>query len=242
MLAAIIFYLTTALGVFIVMRAIGIAFEGNARRVAWLALGIWLGVTGALAHMDVLTPSGKGPPPVPLMATAAIIAGCVLALAVPGRRLAQRVSPAWVVAFQAFRVPVEMFLWLATAGGLAPPLMSFGPPEGRNFDALAGLLGLTLGGFMLARRKVLPRWALLAFHLAGLALVMNVVVHAVLATPGPLQRIEGQVPWFVATFPYVWLPALLVPLAVSGHVLGLRQVALLGGSKTGPDGVVRARA
>jgi hypothetical protein len=195
------------------------AFEGNTRRVAWLLLGLWLGVTGGLAASGLLTPDPSRPPPNLVLALGGVLALSIPALLAPGRRLIQRARPARIVGFQAFRIPVEIFLWLAVGAGIAPALMSV---SGRNFDVVSGVLAAVLG--MVMARRAVPRWVVLAFHVIGLGLVLNVVVHAIVATPGPLQRIHGEEPLFVTAFPYVWLPALLVPMAIAGHVLGFRQV------------------
>lgn len=221
MLTDAVFLLAVAIAVFILLRAFAVAFGGRARVAAWLALGAWLALSGALAAAGVLAPSPHRPPPNLIVAMVGIVALCVLALAAPGRRLAGRVHAKWVVGMQAFRIPVELFLWLASTAGIAPVLMSW---HGRNFDMISGVLALALGLTMILTRRPLPRAVLVAFHVVGLGLVLNVVVHAVLALPGPLQRIYGQEPLFVTTFPYVWLPALLVPLAIAGHLFGLRQV------------------
>ncbi|MBE7490254.1 MAG: hypothetical protein HS108_00615 [Planctomycetes bacterium] len=218
-----LFLATTALGALIVALGLRAAFAGRAGTVAIVVLALWLAATGALAASGILAPSAHRPPPVPLIAATGMIVLSVLALAGPGLRAARRLAPHWVVGMQAFRIPVEIFLWAGSTSGLVPVLMSW---HGRNLDVLSGLGGLVLG-LVMARRTV-PRGIVAAYHVLGLGLVLNVVAHAVLATPGPLQQLHGpeHEPLFVATFPFVWLPALLVPLAVAGHVLGLRQLRL----------------
>lgn len=217
-----LFLLTTALGVVIIALGLRAAYEGRARLVAWGLLALWLALTGAVAALGLLAPAPDKPPPNMVLALTGAITMGALALTAPGKRMIGRIGGHWIVGMQAFRVPVEIFLWAGSAAGLVPVLMSW---HGRNFDVISGVLGLVLGLWM-ARRAV-PRPVLVAYHLLGLALVFNVAGHAIAATPGPLQQIHGaeNEPIFVTTFPYVWLPALLVPLAIAGHIVGLRQLA-----------------
>lgn len=66
----------------------------------------------------------------------------------------------------------------------------------------------------------------MAWNVAGLALLANVVRIAVLAAPGPLRRLTEEAPNQVPSlFPFVWLPYFLVPLALLGHLVSLVQLA-----------------
>ncbi|MBX3474420.1 MAG: hypothetical protein KF754_08560 [Planctomycetes bacterium] len=214
----LLFLATTALGVAIIALGLRAGFEGRARLIALSLLGFWLALTGAVAAAGLLAPAPDKPPPNMALALTGTLTLGGLALTAPGKRMAQRIAGKWVVGMQAFRIPVEVCLWLGAETGVSPVLMSW---HGRNFDVINGVLGLWMA------RRAVPRPVLVAFHLLGLALVFNVAGHAIAATPGPLQQIHGaeNVPMFVTTFPYVWLPALLVPLAIAGHILGLRQLA-----------------
>lgn len=226
----LLFLATTALGVAIIALGLQAGFEGRSRLIALSLLGFWLALTGAVAAAGLLAPAPDKPPPNMALALTGAFTLCGLALTAPGKRMIARIGGHWVVGMQAFRIPVEVCLWLGAETGVSPVLMSW---HGRNFDVISGVLGLVLGLWM-ARRAV-PRPVLVAFHLLGLALVFNVAGHAIAATPGPLQQIHGaeNVPMFVTTFPYVWLPALLVPLAIAGHILGLRQLAQGSPAKAG---------
>ncbi len=223
MLISLLFLATTGMGVAFIALALRAAFTGRARLIAWGLLALWLVATGAVAAAGLLEPAANRPPPNLVMALVGVFALCGLALTGPGRRMAKSISPHWVVGMQGFRILVEICLWMGAEAGLSPVLMSW---HGRNFDVISGLLGLALG-LVMARRAV-PRALVAGYHVLGLGLVLNVAGHAIAAMPGPLQVIFGaeNAPLFVTTFPYVWLPAVLVPLAIAGHVLGLRQLKL----------------
>jgi hypothetical protein len=129
-------------------------------------------------------------------------------------------GPAFIIGFQVFRVAVEIFLWQGHRAGFVPVQMTF---EGRNLDILTGLTAPIVA--FLASRGRLPRTALLAWNLAGLALLINIVTVAILSTPTPLRVfMEEPANTFVTTAPYIWLPAFLVPTAWLGHLLVFRSL------------------
>lgn len=216
-----LFIVTVVVCVVILLAAWRKAFDGrDARLIAGGLTVIWLIVIAELARAEVFTPSVDRPPLMLALPLTAATVLTVLALRGPGARLIARVPQAWIVGFQAFRIPVEIFLWQAAVQGLAPEIMSW---HGRNFDVISGVLALGLG-LWLSRRPA-PRWVLAAFHVIGLALLLNVVIHAILSVPGPFRQFETDPPLvFVTTAPFVWLPGFLVPMAFAGHVLGLRAL------------------
>lgn len=123
-----------------------------------------------------------------------------------------------LVGFQGFRILVEIGIHQAAVEGIAPMEMSW---SGWNFDIVTGITALLLAPF--AHR--LPRWALLSWNVLGLALVSFVVGIGLLSMPTPLQQIDTEPPnTWIATWPYVWLPAVHVWLAWLGHLLVFRRL------------------
>ena len=61
------------------------------------------------------------------------------------------------------------------------------------------------------------------WNLAGLGLLVNVVTVAIQSFPGPLQSLWPSNTW-VTGLPYVWLPTVMVPLALGGHLLVFRRL------------------
>ena len=86
----------------------------------------------------------------------------------------------------------------------------------------------------------LGRRALLAWNIIAVSLLANIVGTALTTMPGPLALDwPGPPATIVATWPFVWLPAFLVPVALFGHVLSLRQLFAPGASE--PSGVASTR-
>ena len=60
---------------------------------------------------------------------------------------------------------------------------------------------------------------------AGLLLLANIVVVAILSAPLPFRQFFNEpANTVIADFPWVWLPGVLVPVAYALHLLSWRQV------------------
>lgn len=181
----------------------------------------WLVFTVALASAGVLARWEATPPRLVLLPLAVLGTMFLAGRTTTFGQLLDATPPAWPIALQAFRLPVELLLWALFVDGRIPERMTF---AGRNLDVLVGL-SAPLVAWAVARGR-LPRAGVVAWNLAGLGLLANIVVIALRSAPGPLNAGWGGVPsTVIAEVPFVWLPAFLVPLAVFGHVVSLRQVA-----------------
>jgi hypothetical protein len=92
---------------------------------------------------------------------------------------------------------------------------------GTNFDILPGISALLLCPF--AGR--LDARTLQAWNLSMAAILVLTVATAMLATPSPFRQIGGApANVWVACFPFVWLPSVLVTSAWLGHVVLFRRL------------------
>lgn len=186
--------------------------------IAVLIVAAWLGVSTLLAESGVLREFDRRPPPFLLLAFGFTLATAALAFSPVGTRLVQGVGIGWLIGFQAFRIPVELWLHRLYQEGVVPVQMTY---SGRNFDIISGILGLAIGVWAMKGQP--PRWAIWAFNLVGLALLVNIVSVAILSAPTPLRQFFNEpANTFVAYWPYVWLPAFLVQAAWFGHLLVFR--------------------
>lgn len=197
--------------------------------VAAAAIAAWLALTGILAAAGV-TSLAAGPQRfMPIVLTATLVPLVLLLGTATGRRLADAAPPGPVIALQAFRIPVELVLWQLFVAGALPVEMSF---EGRNLDVLTGATALPAAWLLYGGGRRLGA-AALAWHLAGLALLVNIVSIAIRAMPGPLHSLDVHpTNTLVGTAPWIWLPTFLVPAAFWLHAAGLRhaRAALRGGA------------
>lgn len=188
----------------------------EARRSALRALAYatgLLGVTGAVAAHGTLADATRRPPPMMIMMVAVVLGTVFVARSALGRRIATTL-PLWaIVAAQAFRLPLEFVMREAAREGVMPVQMSF---EGYNFDIVTGITALVLA-VALYRGRV-PRGFVLAWNLLGSLLLAVIVGIAIASLPWVRAFGPDRVNDFILYFPYVWLPTVLVPAALFGHI------------------------
>lgn len=119
------------------------------------------------------------------------------------------------------RIPVEIVLLWLFQGGLVPQSMTF---EGRNFDILSGITA-PIVYFLAFRGGKVNRPLLIVWNLLALGLLVNIVTTAILAFPSinPQLPVELQNRG-VTYFPFIWLPAIVVPIVFFSHLASLWKV------------------
>lgn len=179
---------------------------------------IWMGVTLALADRGTFLNWNATPPPFALLVVAIIVLGVAIAFSPLGGRLAH--LPLWtLVAAQAFRLPLEIAMHALVGRGIMPGQMSY---TGRNFDVLTGASAIAVAALVatgVSGRKLVAAW-----NVAGLLLLMNIVVIAILSTPKFAAFGPDRLNVFVFYPPFVWLPAVLVLAALAGHLIVFRAL------------------
>jgi len=135
------------------------------------------------------------------------------------KELLIHIPPAVLCHLQVFRVFVELLLWALFVQQQIPEQMTF---EGRNLDILSGIFGLVVALLFIKRRAIV-----LLYNIAGLCLLVNIVATAILSMPTPIRVfMEEPANTIVVQWPFIFLPAFLVPLAYGLHFLSLRQLQL----------------
>lgn len=178
----------------------------------------WLSVLAFLAFKGVFTNFDQLPPPIILPVV--LMLGFVIFLTL-NRQVGNWIDalPLYALIWpQAMRIAVEIVLYLLGEDGIAPPQMTW---EGLNLDVIAGLTApiIAWAAFGGGRRV---RWLGIVWNVIGLGLLLNIVTIAIISTPtfGVLHPANT----FVAYWPFIWLPAFVVPAALLMHVLSLRQL------------------
>jgi hypothetical protein len=200
---------------------LGQAVAVRRRRAARVGTAVlaWLVVTALVAASGVLRRFDVTPPP---------FAGLVLAIGVVGiavpcsslGTLLVRGLPLWALAgFQVFRFPLELVMHRAYVEGVMPVQMSY---SGLNYDILSGMTAGVLGSWLYRGR--VPRWIVGSWNLLGFVLLVNVVTIAIVSTPVFRWFGNERLNVFATYPPFVWLPAILVPAALMGHILVWRRL------------------
>jgi hypothetical protein len=208
--------LVVGLLVLAVLRTLG------ARAAALFGAGAigWLAFTGALAHSGFLADFDSRPPHLLVLFLPMLLLTVRLGFSRLGSGLSSLPLPA-LVAFHAFRLPLELVMHRAATDGTMPAQMTF---TGSNYDILTGASALVVAA--LAARGQAPHWLLVAWNALGSALLLAILAIAVASLPtiGAFGREPARLNTWVAYFPYVWLPAGLVSGALLGHVLLWRRL------------------
>jgi hypothetical protein len=190
------------------------------------AVGVWMATVAMLAEHGTFARFELRPPPFLLLIVACVGAGLLLGLTGVGRRLSQGLPLAVLVGVQSFRLLVELLMHEAAREGVMPAQMSF---AGRNFDILTGLSALAVAS--LVHRGLAGQRVVLVWNVAGAGLLVNAVTTALLSSPMVhwFGTAPEQVNTFVAYFPFVWLPSVLVVSAIVWHIVVFRALYGEGG-------------
>ncbi|MBK9635957.1 MAG: hypothetical protein IPO64_16130 [Bacteroidetes bacterium] len=96
--------------------------------------------------------------------------------------------------------------------------------KGWNFDILMGISAVFLLLYLLLTKRKLSRAFILIWNLLGLLLLVNIVIIGILSAPLPIQQLAFDQPNIaVLQFPFIFLPALLVPLVFLSHILTIKK-------------------
>jgi hypothetical protein len=116
------------------------------------------------------------------------------------------------------RVPVELTLLLLFYQQLVPRVMTF---EGMNFDILSGLTA-PIAYYLSFRNGETNSSVLIAWNIFALLMLVNIVSIAALSLPSPIQQMAFDQPNIaVMYFPFIWLPAIVVPIVLFAHLAAL---------------------
>ena len=188
----------------------------------FMVLGAWMLLLAGLAfsgffsyYLDAM------PPRFPLVILPPLLGILLLFMTPWGRTFLDSLPLSTLTYLHVVRIPVELILFGLFVYGTIPELMTF---EGRNWDILAGITAPIVAYWGIQKGKM-NRSALLAWNMLCLGLLFNIVVHAILALPTPLQQIAFDQPnRAVIYFPYIWLPGVIVPLVLFSHLASIRQL------------------
>jgi len=151
-----------------------------------------------------------------------LIAVCLLT----GRDFIERLPLKILTGIHVVRIPVELVLSWLYGQGLIPQVMTF---HGWNFDIVSGILAVIVTWSAFRGGRVNTKM-LVAFNVVGLLLLANIVTIAILSLQSPIQKLAFDQPnRAVLYFPYIWLPAMIVPVVLFSHLASLLKLFRNGG-------------
>lgn len=115
------------------------------------------------------------------------------------------------------RLPVEIVLFGLFINKMIPELMTF---EGRNFDIVIGISAPIIGWLFMKQK--LSKVALFYWNIFGLIFVLFILTNGILSAELPFQQLGFEQPnRGINYFPYVLLPATIVPIVIWTHISDL---------------------
>ena len=183
--------------------------------LAWMLFQATISLTGFYQILNSM------PPRFLLLIGPGIIISILLFVTKWGKEFIDKLDLKTLTIMHSIRIPVEITLYFVYLTGLIPVLMTF---EGNNFDIISGITAPLIFYFVFIVKK-LNRTALLIWNILCSGLLLNVVVIALLSAQTPFQKLAFDQPNIGVTFfPFVWLPSVVVPIVLIGHLAAIRQL------------------
>lgn len=180
----------------------------------WLILQATIGTTGFYRVTDSLPPrliAFAIFPPILL----------IIGLFIFARDLINNLPLKTLTLLHIIRIPVELVLFWLFQNGQIPEVMTF---EGRNFDILSGITAPIIA-WLAFRNGQENKPLLIVWNIFALVLLFNIVGHAAMSLPSPIQQMSFEQPnRAVLYFPFVWLPSTIVPIVLFCHLASLYKL------------------
>ncbi len=178
----------------------------------WLIYVAVISATGILGDFSL-------PPRVPLFVVIPTVVASIVITGRPSFRSLLENAPLHLPVFMtSFRIVVELLIYGAYREGVFPQRVTFG---GMNYDILVGVSACVVGVLVLKRRFSLN--GLFVWNVVSLA-ILSVTVYAFASSyySNDLMTLNDKLKF--VRFPYLLVPAILLPVAIFLHVFSIRQV------------------
>lgn len=184
---------------------------------------IWLVLLSLLSWSGFFQDFVSLPPRILVALLPPLILIILLMFSKPFGNILRAVPLSWPVYVQAFRILMELFLWMGYNGGYVPEQMTF---RWLNHDIIVGITA-PMAGFVFFGRNRFRRTEAVVWNFFGIILLLNVLLIAILSTPSPYRVFLNEPSnTFVADFPFIFIPGFIVPFALAMHLFSLRQLFL----------------
>jgi hypothetical protein len=208
------FLLTALLALFLFAKAV----RGSKTAIA--VSFIWMCLQSAAAVSGFYLVSNIFPPHFFLVVAPPLILIAAMFAAAAGRRFIDGMDLKWCVLIHSIRILVEINLFWLFLYKQVPALMTF---EAGNLDILVGLSAPLI--WWTYSKGHIARRGLLIWNSVALLGVLNAFARAMLSAPFPFQRFAFDQPTIaILTFPFVLLPAFIVPAVIFCHLVTFRKL------------------
>jgi hypothetical protein len=216
---SIIFILTTFLTVGLLLYAVKqTVFDTVPAKLLIFLLSFWIFFQAILAKSEFYQNSEAFPPRLVIFGVFPAILLIIIYFVFFRKNFIEPLPLKILTLLSVVRIFVEVVLLWLFQNHFVPQSMTF---EGRNFDILSGITAPIIY-FLAFRGGKINRPLLIVWNFFALILLFNVVITAILAFPSVNPQLPLELQNRAVTFfPYIWLPAVIVPIVLFSHLASL---------------------
>jgi hypothetical protein len=217
----VIFIMSTLLTVGIFQYAIRRgSYSSNTTKVLSVLLPFWIIFQATTAFLGFYKVTDSVPPRIVIFGILPTLL-TIIALFIFSRDFILKLPLQTLTIIHIVRIPVELVLHWLYQNGQVPQMMTY---EGANFDILSGITAPIILWAAFRGGKI-NKPLLLVWILLALGLLLNIVTHALLSFPSPMQQLAFDQPnRAIIYFPFIWLPAIIVPIVLFSHLASFWQL------------------
>ncbi|KQS33204.1 hypothetical protein [Dyadobacter sp. Leaf189] len=210
---SLIFGLIAFLTVFTFFQAAGSGTRFGILLLTWIALQICISASG-FYHI-----TGTAFPTLLIMVVPPVILMAWLFLARSGKSLLDRMDLHLLTVIHVVRAPTEVVMYWLFICRVVPAEITL---QGGNLDMVAGLTAPAIYYFGVLKEKI--RWQLMVcWNLLGLGLAISVALKFVFSAAFIPENPTFEQPNIALfQFPFVFLPAVVIPLVICSHLAAIR--------------------
>jgi len=199
---------------------------GKNKRILSASLFIWIAI-GILSFAGFFQNIHTTPPRFLLVMVMAII----FTICCYRITTVTTLKPTFLIAIHTLRIPVELVLYQLYQHQKIPQLMTF---EGWNFDVLVGLSALPILMYVWMKKPAFDSVFWICWNILGVIFLLIIISLAILCSPLPFQQLAFDQPNIaVLEFPFVFLPAYVVPVVLTAHLLAFKKKGTKVSNQTG---------
>jgi hypothetical protein len=184
----------------------------------WWSFGSWTVIVSLLGWQGFYEQTDAFPPRMAFILLPVI----VLCMYLFRQIQAEKTDLRFLTAVHIVRIPVELFLYQLFLEKSVPKIMTY---AGWNWDILMGITAIPVLIYLVVKKDKASKLLLQAWNILGIIMLTIIVLTAILSIPSPFQQLAFEQPnTGVLSFPYILLPATIVPLVYLSHFLALKKI------------------
>lgn len=209
----------TVFFIFTTIATLWLFYKVSKSKKSLLGVLIWTVIVGVLGFLGFYRVQNVTPPRFIFLLAPGILFVVTNVLIKKSQTFGDVKDLKWLTLLHIIRIPVEIVLYYVFIEGYIPDLMTY---EGFNYDILSGFSAPIIY-YLVFVKNWMGEKGLLIWNFICLGLLFNILSIAVLSAQTPFQKLAFDQPNVGVTyFPFVWLPAVIVPIVLYSHLVSIR--------------------